>query len=76
VEQTEAELRALHAQGDFEGVVTLALRRYGLEVLGFLMVVRRDAQAASQTLSYLRTDVKQRAARSETRLRCASASSG
>src|SRR5689334_6338167 len=57
VEAIEAELRALHTRGDFEAVVTLALRRYGPEVLGFLMAVRRDAQAASECFSQFCEDL-------------------
>jgi RNA polymerase sigma-70 factor (ECF subfamily) len=47
----EARLRALHEARDFGAVATLALKRYGPEVLGFLVAVRRDAPAASEVFS-------------------------
>ncbi|MEZ4449592.1 MAG: sigma-70 family RNA polymerase sigma factor [Nannocystaceae bacterium] len=41
--ETEGELRRLHEGGDLEGAATLALRRYGPELLGFLAAAGRGA---------------------------------
>jgi RNA polymerase sigma-70 factor, ECF subfamily len=53
----EATLRSLHEAHNFDAVATLALRRYGPEVLGFLVAVRRDAQAASEAFSQFCEDL-------------------
>lgn len=55
--KVEAELQKLHAAGDFGAAATLALRHYGPEVLGFLVAVRRDAQAAAEIFSQFCEDL-------------------
>jgi RNA polymerase sigma-70 factor (ECF subfamily) len=53
----EDELQALLAQKEFEGAATLALRRYGPELLGFLVALRRDHDDAADVFSQLCEDV-------------------
>ena len=45
-DDTEQRIREKHAAGDLDGAVTLAIRRYGPELLGFLVALHRDREAA------------------------------
>ena len=46
-ESTEASIRAATDTKDFERAATLAVERYGQELLGFLVAHMRDADAGS-----------------------------
>src|SRR5580692_9879634 len=50
-EQAEEAMRSEWAAGDFEAVTTAALRLYGPELLGFLVSMHRDYDAASEAFS-------------------------
>jgi len=50
-EQVEAAMRSAWAGGDYEGVTTAALRRYGPELLGFLVSMHGDHDEASEAFS-------------------------
>jgi RNA polymerase sigma-70 factor (ECF subfamily) len=55
-EALEQELRALLAGGQLEAAATLALRRYGPELLGFLVALLRDHDDAADVFSQLCED--------------------
>jgi RNA polymerase sigma-70 factor (ECF subfamily) len=48
---TEREVRALCGRGDHDGAATLAVRRYGPEILGFLVAVHRGGDDANDAFS-------------------------
>jgi len=49
--QVEAEIRAWCERGDYRTAVTIAIRDYGPEVLGFLVVLARDPSDAGDVFA-------------------------
>lgn len=56
-EELEATLRTRHASGDLRGTATAALEAYGPEVLGFLVNLTGDHDAAGEIFSMFCEDV-------------------
>jgi RNA polymerase sigma-70 factor (ECF subfamily) len=50
-EHPESDIRAAWDRGDFAEATTTTLRRYGPEVLGFLVTTQRDHDAAEEAFS-------------------------
>jgi RNA polymerase sigma-70 factor (ECF subfamily) len=50
-QQAESDIRAAWDRGDFAEATTAALRRYGPEVLGFLVATQRDHDDAEEAFS-------------------------
>ncbi|HEY0465844.1 MAG TPA: sigma-70 family RNA polymerase sigma factor [Polyangiaceae bacterium] len=50
--EAESEIRKTWEIADFSGATTLALRSYGPEVLGFLIALDKDHDAAEQAFSH------------------------
>ena len=56
-EDDEADLRRLWNAGDFEAVTTLALERYGPEILGALAAYMRSGSDAKEAFSLFAEDL-------------------
>src|SRR4051794_22554073 len=50
-DDVEQELRRRLHQGDLAGVATMAIRAYGAELFGFLLMFRRDREDAGEVFS-------------------------
>lgn len=56
-EQLEAQLRQLSRADDHDGAATLAIRKYGPEIIGYLMAVSRNEDVAGEAFSMFSEDL-------------------